>query len=51
MPKVRRGKKGPKKGAAGKKGTNKRTPSKGAGTSGQGHVSQMLPPSTQGFYG
>jgi hypothetical protein len=44
MPRARKGPSGPKKGAAGKKGTNKRTKHKGAGTSGMSHVQQMLPP-------
>jgi hypothetical protein len=34
MPRVRKGPKGPKNSAAGKKGTNRRTPHKGASTSG-----------------
>jgi hypothetical protein len=49
MPRARKGPNGPKSGAAGKKGTNKRTPHKGAGTSGFGHVPQMLP-RTKGRY-
>ena len=49
MPRARKGPSGPKKSLAGKKGTNKRTKHKGAGTSGFGHVPQMLPP-IQGPY-
>jgi hypothetical protein len=50
MPRVRRGPNGPKKSAAGKKGTNKRTPRGGAGTSGKSHHKQLLP-KTKGRYG
>lgn len=38
-PRVRRGPNGPKRSLAGKQGSNKATPHKGAGTSGQGHNS------------
>lgn len=41
MPRARKGPGGPKKSLAGKKGTNKRTPHKGAGVSGRGHESAM----------
>lgn len=40
-PRVRRGPNGPKKSLAGKSGTNKSTPHRGAGTSGMGHEKQM----------
>jgi hypothetical protein len=50
MPRVRRGPNGPRSSAAGKKGTNKRTPHKGAGTSGNSHNAQLLP-RTRGRYG
>jgi hypothetical protein len=49
MPRVRRGPGGPKRSTAGKKGTNKRTPHKGAGTSGNSHNRQLLP-RTKGTY-
>jgi len=49
MPRARKGPSGPKKSLAGKKGTNKRTKHKGAGTTGFSHVPQMLPP-IQGPY-
>jgi len=42
MPRVRRGPNGPRKGAAGKKGTNRRTKHKGAGVSGNSHNSQLI---------
>jgi hypothetical protein len=51
MPRVRRGPSGPKKSVAGKKGTNKATPHKGASTSGMGHESQMSNKGTGGSYG
>lgn len=41
MPRARKGPKGPKKGAGGKKGTNRRTPHSGAGTSGMAHEKRM----------
>jgi hypothetical protein len=49
MPRVRKGPGGPKKSVAGKKGTNKRTPHKGAGTSNKSHIAQLLP-RTKGTY-
>jgi hypothetical protein len=51
MPRVRRGPNGPKSKLAGKSGTNKRTPSKGAGTSGMGHEKSMTNKGTGGVYG
>lgn len=50
MPRVRKGPSGPKKGAAGKKGTNRKTPSGGAGTSGRGHEKYMGSKGTGGSY-
>lgn len=41
MPRARKGPGGPKKSLAGKKGTNKRTPHKGAGTSSRSHEAAM----------
>jgi hypothetical protein len=51
MPRVRRGPSGPKKSQAGKKGTNKKTPHKGAGTSGKSHERYMANKGTGGSYG
>jgi hypothetical protein len=48
MPKVSKGPSGPRRGAAGHKGTNKKTPSKGASTSGVGAPSLKF---THGLYG
>lgn len=50
MPRARKGPGGPKTSQAGKKGTNRKTPHKGAGTSGMGHESAMLK-GTKGTYG
>ena len=41
MPRVRKGPNGPTSSQAGQQGTNRSTPHKGAGTSGQGHESYM----------
>lgn len=43
MPRVRRGPNGPRRSAAGKKGTNKRTPRGGAKGSGSSHKKQLTP--------
>jgi len=51
MPRVRRGPNGPKKSLAGKRGTNKPTPHKGASTPGQGHESRMINKGTGGIGG
>lgn len=51
MPRVRRGPSGPKSSLAGKKGTNRATPHKGAGTSGQAHEKHMVNKGTGGVYG
>jgi len=49
MPRVRRGPNGPKRGAGGAPGTNKRTPKGGAKGSGKSHHKQLLP-KTKGRY-
>jgi hypothetical protein len=51
MPKVRRGPNGPVSGTGGKPGTNRPTPSGGAGTSGMGHESQMTNKGDKPIYG
>lgn len=50
MPKVRKGPGGPRKSAAGKKGTNRRTPHSGASTSGKKHEKYISEKGTGGKY-
>jgi hypothetical protein len=50
MPRARKGKSGPKSSAAGKKGTNRATPHKGAGTSGTKTKGMAPHPPTSGYY-
>jgi hypothetical protein len=51
MPRVRRGPEGPGSSAGGVQGTNRDTPHKGAGTSGQAHEADMVNKGADEFYG
>jgi len=51
MAHAKKGPGGPRRSAAGKSGTNKSTPHRGAGTSGMSHSSSLRSTNGRGFYG